>query len=161
MSGAGKSAIVGALAAQGRRAVDLDTPTYSEWTGVPDGDPAAGSAVAPGRDWVWSEDRVGGLLAAPDAGELFASGCAANMGRFLQCFAVVVLLSAPVDVLLARLAARPPGEYGSAPAERERVVALVESVEPRLRQMADHELDTSGRVEDTVAALLALVDSRA
>jgi hypothetical protein len=145
MSGTGKSAIVAELGSRGFRAVDLDGPAYSEWVDASEDDPAPGSPVAPGRDWVWREREVGELLADGDGEELFVSGCAANMGRFLPRFAHVILLSAPVEVLLARLRMRSDGDYGAAPAE------------PLLRRAADHELDTSGSVTDAADAVLALV----
>jgi shikimate kinase len=157
MSGTGKSAIVAALGALGRRAVDLDSPAYSHWVEV-EHDDAPGTPVEPGRDWVWREDAVRELLQAEPGGELFASGCAANMEALVPSFDLVVLLSAPTDELIARLAQRAPGAYGSERAERERVVALIASVEPHLRRVASHELDTSGSVEDSVAALLELVE---
>jgi hypothetical protein len=115
----------------------------------------AGLPVEPERDWVWREDRVAELLAR-DGDLLFVSGCAANMGRFLPCFDDVVLLRAPVDVIVSRLAARAPGEYGSRPDQAERVVALVDTVEPLLRRVADHEVDSSGALEDTLAAVLEI-----
>jgi shikimate kinase len=150
VSGTGKSALVSALAAGGRRAVDLDQPAFSEWV------EAAGDTVEPGRDWVWREDRVAELL-DEDAGELIVSGCAPNMGRLVPRFDLVVLLTAPRDVLAARLAARPAGSYGSRPQDAARAVALVETVEPLLRRIAHHELDTDRPVADSVAALRELI----
>jgi broad-specificity NMP kinase len=158
MSGTGKSALVLELNARGHRAVDLDGPGYSEWMEVRDPTGTAGSTVEPGRDWVWREDRVAELLAREDRDPLFVSGCAANMARFLPCFDHIVLLRAPVDVILSRLAARAPGEYGSRPDQAERVVVLVDTVEPLLRRIADHEVDSSGALEDTVAAVLEIAD---
>ena len=150
VSGTGKSALIAALATRGRRAVDLDQPAFSEWV------PASGDTVELGRDWVWREDRVAALLDA-EAGELFASGCAPNMGRLVRRFDTVVLLSAPRDVLAARLAARPAGAYGSRPQDAARALALVDTVEPLLRRIAHHELDTDRPVDDSIAALLALI----
>ncbi len=150
VSGTGKSALVAALAASGRRAVDLDQPAFSEWV------EAAGDTVEPGRDWVWREQRVAELLDG-DARELFASGCAPNMGRLARRFDLVVLLTAPRHVLAARLADRPAGSYGSRPEDAARAVALVDTVEPLLRRIAHHELDTDRPVADSVAALVALI----
>jgi shikimate kinase len=156
LSGTGKSALVSELQARGQHAVDLDCAAYSEWVEVRDPAASAGSPVEPGRDWVWREDRVRGLLAAEREAALFVSGCAPNMGPFLPCFDHVVLLSAPAAVIAARLAARPAGEYGSRPEEIVRVLALIETVEPLLRRAADHEIDTSGSPQDAVAALLEI-----
>lgn len=158
MPGTGKSSLVRALRASGGRAVDLDAPAWSEWVDTPDAAP--GETVEPGRDWVWREQRVRELLTAAPGGDLFVGGCAPNMGGLLPHLDDVVLLTAPVEVLTARLAARAPGEYGSRPEEAERVLVLVETIEPLLRGIADRELDTSGPVDETLAALLALLGPR-
>jgi len=160
VSGTGKSAIVAELLARGHHAVDLDCPAYSHWVAASAVPAAAGTPVEPGRDWVWREDRVRELLAPENGPPSFVSGCAANMGAFLPCFDDVVLLSAPPPVIAARLAARPRGAYGQRPAEAARVLALIEAVEPLLRRRADHELDTSGSVEQAVAAVLAIAGAR-
>jgi broad-specificity NMP kinase len=153
MSGTGKSAVIAELAARGRRAVDLDSDRYSEWAAP---DPAApGSPVEPDRDWVWREDRVRELLDREEADTLFVSGCSANMGSFLPRFDHVVLLTAPSDVIAARLQARTNG-YGKQPGEAARVLELVREVEPILRRVADTEIDTSGFLDDVVDAVLEL-----
>lgn len=156
LSGTGKSALVSELQARGNRAVDLDGAEYSQWVDVSDGTTAAGSPVEPDRDWVWREDAVRRLLAVEHGGALFVSGCAANMGGLLPCFDDVVLLSAPADVIAARLARRTRGEYGSRPDERARVLTQIETVEPLLRRAANHELDTSGSVQQAVTAVLEI-----
>lgn len=157
MSGTGKSALIAELASRGHRAVDLDCDEYSEWVDVePGGDGLPGSAVRPDRDWLWREDLVCDLLARDEGEVLFVSGCAANMGVLLPRFDDVVLLHAPADVIVQRLAARTGDEYGARPGEVSRVLGLVQTVEPLLRRAATHELDTSGCVEDVVAAVLKL-----
>ena len=156
LSGTGKSAIVSELQARGHRAVDLDCAEYSHWVDAGEVTTAAGSPVEPDRDWVWREDAVRDLLAAESDEALFVSGCAPNMGLFLPCFDDVVLLSAPAAVMAARLTGRPRSEYGSGPGERARVLALIDTVEPLLRRAADHEIDTSGSVEEAVAKILEI-----
>lgn len=157
MSGTGKSTLISELAARGYKAVDADRDEYSEWveTAADDGD-ELGSTVEVGRDWVWREDRVQELLSAEDADVLFVSGCAANMGQFLPQFDHVVLLSAPAEVILARLATRTNNAYGKHPDEAARVLGLVETVEPLLRRVADTEIDTNAPLEAVVAILLRL-----
>ena len=61
--------------------------------------------------------RVAELLKR-DAGELFVSGCAWNMGRLARRFDVVVLLAAPRHVLAARLAGRPAAPAAAGPRTR-------------------------------------------
>jgi shikimate kinase len=151
MSGTGKSAVIAELAARGHRAVDLDCEEYSEWVDVSD-DEAPGTPVEPGRDWIWREDRVRELL---DGAEpvVFAGGCAANMGGFLERFDEVVLLHAPEAVVVSRLRTRPPGAHGSGPGEIERVLALTRTVEPLLARAATLELDTSAPLADVADAV--------
>lgn len=57
-------------------------------------------------DWVWREDLVQHLLADDHGDLLFASGCATNQAKFHQQFDEIVLLSAPAEVLIARLQSR-------------------------------------------------------
>jgi shikimate kinase len=155
MSGTGKSAVVAELVMRGYEAYDLDTPEWSEWI---DTDPADGLTPTKGKDWVWRLDRVRAVLSRPDAGTLFISGCAENMGRLFPMIDTVILLSAPVDTIMRRLAARSPGGYGHVVEERRKVAALVETIEPLLRQSADHEIDGRRSVTDTVDEILRLVD---
>lgn len=152
MSGTGKSAVIRELAARGHDARDFDTPEWSEWV---DADPADTLTPAEGKDWVWREDRVRALLAAPRDRPLFVSGTSETMGRFLPLIDVVILLSAPVETLLQRLAARSDG-YGRTEEERCKVAELVAMIEPLLRQSADHEIDTRRPVAATVDEILRL-----
>ena len=71
----------------------------------------------------------------------------------------IVLLSAPADVIVERLASRTNNSYGKQPGEVARVVGLIDTVEPLLRRAADHEIDTSVPVEEVVATVLRLVES--
>ncbi len=160
MSGVGKSTLTRQLAGRGYKAVDLDSPEWSEWVSVNfEGDPALPESPAGhGRDWVWREDRVQRLLDNEDARVLIVSGCAENMRRFLPRFDHVLLLATPDAVLVERLAARPSGSYGSRPEERERVLGLVRTVEPRLRRVASHVLDTGCPIDVTLAEIVRLCD---
>jgi hypothetical protein len=53
-----------------------------------------------------------------------------------------------------RLSARSSGGYGSAAEERLRVAVLITTIEPLLRQSADHEIDTSESAHATVDEIL-------
>jgi dephospho-CoA kinase len=157
MSGVGKSSVTRELAARGYKAVDADEGVWSEWAAVthPSGIPGD-SPVKPDQDWVWREDRIRTLLATEDADVLFVSGCAANMGQFLPQFDHIILLSAPAEVIVARLATRTTNDYGKHPAEVARVLALIGAIEPLLRAAADHEINTSAPMDQVVATVLAL-----
>ncbi len=154
MSGTGKTAVIRELAARGYRAHDLDTPEWSAWV---DADPSDDLTPGRGKDWVWREDRVRALLSAPGEGLLFIGGCAENMGRLLPLIDVVILLSAPVDTLMERLAARASDGYGHTAAERAKVANLVAAVEPLLRESSDHEIDTRRPVHVAVDDIVRLV----
>jgi shikimate kinase len=156
MSGTGKSAVVVELMRRGYRAVDLDTPEWSHWI-----DAAPGDDLTPGdgKDWVWQEDRVRELLLRSDGDDLFVSGCAENMGKLFDVIDTIVLLSAPLDTLMDRLAARTAEGYGHTADERRKVAELVATVEPLLRRSAHHEIDTARPVGDTVEHILALAKS--
>ncbi len=56
------------------------------------------------REQLWREDRIDALLDQHDDGVLFIAGCVSNQGNFYPRFDAVVLLSAPADVILERVA---------------------------------------------------------
>jgi shikimate kinase len=159
ISGTGKSTAIVELAARGYKAVDADSDELSEWAEVADDSNVPGTPVEPNRDWVWREDRIQALLSTEDADILFVSGCAANMGQFLPQFDHVVLLSAPADVIVERLRTRTNNPYGKHPDEVARVLDLMETVEPLLRRVAGHEINTAACLDDVVADVLRLAQS--
>jgi dephospho-CoA kinase len=156
MSGTGKSSVIAELATRGYKSIDADSPEYSEWVEVSGDTSALGSPEWGARDWMWREDRIQDLLSTEDADLLFVSGCAANMGTFLSQFDHVVLLSAPAEVIVERLTTRTTNTYGKRPEEVACTLELMEAIEPRLRRVADHEIDASSPLDDVVAALLRI-----
>jgi dephospho-CoA kinase len=152
MSGTGKSAVIEELRARGVAAHDLDTPEWSEWVTT---DPSDTLTPMEGQDWRWREDRVRNLLSGHRDGRLFISGTAENMSRLFPLIDSIVLLSAPPSVILERLKARPAG-YGHSEAERRKVLDLISTIEPLLRQAADLEIDTRKSVKATVDEILRL-----
>jgi dephospho-CoA kinase len=143
MSGTGKSTALRALAARGHLTVDTDTDRWSRWATLPDGS----------RDWIWREEAIAELLAGHDTGHLFVAGCRSNQGRFYPQLDQVVLLSAPVEVLLARIAARTDNPYGKRPEERAAILENLAVVEPLLRATATAEIDTTAPIETVVQRL--------
>jgi dephospho-CoA kinase len=144
MSGTGKSSVVRELAARGFKAVDTDDG-WSE--PLPDG------------RQMWREDAIQALLATEDADVLFVAGCEENQAQFHAQFDQIVLLSAPLETLLERLATRSSNTYGKAPGELNRVLNDIETVEPRLRRVADHEVRTTIPLNDVVTTVLRLLDA--
>jgi dephospho-CoA kinase len=145
MSGTGKSSVVRALVASGYKAVDTDDGWCEP---LPDGRQQ------------WREDAIAALLASEDTDVLFLAGCEENQVRFHPEFDRIILLSAPPDVLLDRLAARTSNSFGKAPGELGRILDDLAAIEPLLRRAADHEVCTTMPLRDVVAAVLRLVDER-
>jgi thymidylate kinase len=93
-------------------------------------------------------------------GFLFVSGTVSNQARFYPRFDAVVLLTAPPEVLLARVAARDTNDYGKADSERAEIIRYTATVEPLLRAGATAVIDTCAPV-DAVADELELIVSPA
>ena len=150
MSGTGKSSALRALAARGHRTVDTDTDEWSRWTTLPDGS----------RDWIWREDAIAALLSGhgPGDGHLFVAGCKSNQGDFYPRFDHIVLLSAPADVILARVAARTTNPYGKTSEERAEILDNLAVVEPLLRATCTAEVDASSPPEVVAGRLGEIAD---
>ena len=153
MSATGKTTVTRELLARGHRAVDLDDEAWSQWVDA-SGNP---TGAKPGKDWAWRADRVRRLLDEETTKPFFASGCAPNMGEFVDRFDEVVLLTAPAAVIRNRLAMRTPGSYGTRPEEVDAVLANLEAVEPLLRRIATREIDTHAALDRVVNEILATV----
>jgi shikimate kinase len=138
MSGTGKSTALAELARRGHRVVDTD---YDGWT-----DEA-------GRERVWREDRIRALLDDHDDRALFIGGCVPNQGKFYPRFDAIVLLSAPLEVVLERVAGRDTNDYGKTDDERDLIAQDLATVEPLLRAGATAEIDTRAPLGEVVDAL--------
>ncbi len=151
MSGVGKSTVLAELARRGHRVVDTDEPGW-----------IVGVVLAPGTEPepVWREDRLAALLDAHGDGTLFVGGCVADQRRWYARFDAVVLLSAPLEVVLERVATRVSNPFGRTPAERARIARDVVEVEPLLRAGAGLEIDTARlgvpEVADRIEAVAAV-----
>ena len=152
MSGTGKSSALAELDRRGYRVVDTDDPVWSDWV--------ASTKEVGGGEWLWLEDRMTELLRLDDRRTLFVQGCVRNQVKFYDQFDAIVLLSAPVEVILNRIASRRTNDYGKAPAERELILHHVATVEPRLRAGCTHELDASRPLDEVVADLIAISEGR-
>ena len=125
------------LAARGFPTVDTD---YDDWT-LPDG--------------LWDGERMDDLLA--HTATVVVSGTVENQGRFYDRFEHIVLLSAPVDLLIERVATRRNNAYGSQPAEQADIRRYAAEVEPLLRKGSTVELDGRtgiSELADTVETLI-------
>jgi shikimate kinase len=147
MSGTGKSEVLAELARRGFPVVETDVGGWSEWI------PPKGGVEG---EWLWREDRIAELLAEEHERTLYVSGTVRNQGKFYDRFDAVVLLSAPAEVILERIANRDTNPYGKKPKERELIVSQLEWVEPMLRATCTHEIDASRPLADVVAELIAI-----
>jgi dephospho-CoA kinase len=144
MSGAGKSTALAELRRRGYCTVDTDEEGWSEWSDEDGG-------------YVWREERIAELLTGDgDGPTLYVSGTVSNQGRFYPLFHAVVLLSAPADVLMSRIAARTTNPYGKVAAERALVARDLAEAEPRLRATCTHEVDATLPVDRVVSRLIEI-----
>lgn len=74
-------------------------------------------------------------------------------------FDAVVLLSAPLEVILERIASRKTNDYGKTVEQREEIIQNVASVEPLLRAGATVEIDTRKPLDDVVTELELMANS--
>jgi dephospho-CoA kinase len=138
MSGTGKSTVLAELGRRGHRVVDTDAGGWIDETGP---------------EPLWREERIAALLDEHVGGPLFLAGTVANQGAFYPRFDAVVLLSAPAEVVLERLATRATNDFGKSDEEREMILDDLSWVEPLLRAGATAEIDTRRPLEDVVAEL--------
>jgi len=136
MSGTGKSSALAELDRRGYRTVDTDAPGWREYR-----EHVGFSDELHRGEWLWVEERIIALLDADD-------------GR--SRFDAVVLLSAPADVILARVARRTTNDYGKTPLERAMILDDLANIEPLLRAGCTHELDASRPLDAVVADLIAI-----
>jgi shikimate kinase len=143
MSGSGKSSALEQLRQLGFRTVDTDEGDWTQWSEDEGG-------------YVWREELIAELLAEEGGPSLYVSGTVSNQGRFYDRFDVVVLLSAPANVLLSRIETRTTNPYGKTVEQRELVLRHLAEVEPLLRRSCTHEIDATQPLADVVAHLARL-----
>lgn len=150
MSGTGKSTVLGELARLGYRVVDTDYGDWMEDVPAPDGI---------GTELQWREDRITELIAEHEVSgvPLFISGTSRNQGKFYLRFDQVILFSAPLAVMLERIATRETNPFGKTHDERERIIKDTVEVEPLLRPSATMEIDTRQPLTETVSQLRDLM----
>lgn len=151
MSGTGKSSALAELARRGYRVVDTDDPGWREYR--KHAEPVDELHLG---EYLWVEERIAAVLDSDDGRSLFVAGGARNQAKFYDRFDAVVLLSAPADVILDRVAQRMTNNYGKSSLERGMLLADLAEVEPLLRAECTHELDASRPLDEVVADLIAI-----
>lgn len=143
MSGVGKSSVLNELARRGYPTVDTDD---GDWIEVVDG------------ERLWREPLIEELLGRPREAPLFVQGTVINQGHFYDRFDAIVLLTAPVDVLLRRIAARTNNPFGKSAQERAQILTDIAEAEPLLRQAATHEVGTDRPLSEVVDIVASIVE---
>jgi shikimate kinase len=151
MSGTGKSSALAELGRRGFRVIDTDDPGWREYRAY-----VESSDELHRGEWLWVEEKMTGLLNSDDGRSLFVQGCVRNQSNFHDRFDAVVLLSAPADVILDRIAHRTTNSYGKTPVEQAMILADLATVEPLLRESCTHELDAARPLDQVVADLIAI-----
>jgi hypothetical protein len=151
MSGTGKSAALAELGRRGYRVVDTDDPGWREYR-----ENVESSDELHRGEWLWVDERMTTLLDSDDGRSLFVAGCSANQSKFYERFDAVVLLSAPADVILDRIARRTTNNYGKSRLEQAMILDDLANVEPLLRASCTHELDAGRPLDAVIADLIAL-----
>ncbi len=146
MSATGKSTVLAELARAGHAVVDTDEGGWIVDVALADGS----------TEPMWDERRITALLDGHERGLLFLAGCVANQGRFSSRFHAVVLLTAPEQVLLERLATRTSNDFGKRDIERSTILGDLRTVEPLLRASATAEIDTRAPLAEVASRLLAV-----
>jgi dephospho-CoA kinase len=141
MSGTGKSTVIAALVALGIKAVDTD---YGWCETATDG------------EWIWNEVKIQELLSLEDAELLFIAGCASNQSKFYEQFDLVILLSAPAELMAARIGKRTENEFGKSAEEMSKIMNDLERVEPLLRSGAGAEVRTDRKLDEVIAEVIRL-----
>jgi dephospho-CoA kinase len=143
MSGVGKSTVAERLSELGFKVVETDEGGYS--------------VVDDHGEQHWDIDSVHGLLVTEDADVLFVVGSDDAQVLFYPDFDHIVLLSAPREVMVERLASRTNNPFGKSPEELAKILADLETFEPRMRRDATHEIDTSKPLDRVIDEILGLV----
>ncbi len=147
LSGVGKSSVLKQLEKEGYRVVDTD---YGYTTKVTrDGM----------EETIWDAGKISELLDTHKNHPLFISGCYSNQGEFYHHFDHVVLLTAELDVMLARIEGRVNNDFGKNPNERFKIIQDHKNVLPLLEKKATTLIDTTNiSISEVGGRLKALLE---
>lgn len=101
--------------------------------------------TADGPEPVWNIDLINALIDHHRTGWLFIGGCVASQGVVYDRVDAIVLLSAPVDVILDRVADQ-ANPFGSKPQDHRKTANDLAAFEPLLRARAGREIVTTAPV---------------
>jgi dephospho-CoA kinase len=144
MSGVGKSALTLELRRRGHAAYDADDDGFTQ--------------PRPDGAWGWRVDPIRELLDGHDGELVFFAGCSEEQMQIR--FDFTVLLTAPRAVMLERLQSRTSNSFGKTPDELDLVLAALQDVEPRLRNVADLIVETNAPVAEVADLVLQSLPDR-
>ncbi len=136
--------MIEALRCRGFTAVDTD---YDDWCEL--------STTNGESEWILREDRLHELLALPLNAPLFVSGCCSNQTKFYPLFDYKILFSAPLEVMLSRVAQRTSNPYGKSEKERAEICWNFEHIQPLLKKSVDLEIDSAAMSVSQISDMLA------
>ena len=149
MSGTGKTSVIEALHSRGFTAIDTD---YDDWCVL--------STLNGESEWLLREDRLHELLSQPLNSPLFISGCRSNQGKFYKFFDHKILFSAPLEIILERVACRTSNPYGKNEKERAEICWNFEHIQPLLKKSVDLEINSAEKSVDEIAEFLTELASK-
>ena len=141
MSATGKSTLVAALRSAGLLAFDAD----DGWV-----------QVRSDGTQLWKIDAIRDLLTTHADEIVVFAGCEENMGEVTHHFDDIILLTVPRDVLIHRLATRSTNDFGKSEQQRTQILTDLDDVEPRLRTIATHVIDTDRPLREVVNEVLQI-----
>ncbi|HEX7368380.1 MAG TPA: hypothetical protein VF261_01860 [Candidatus Saccharimonadales bacterium] len=163
MSGAGKSAVGGALRDRGLSVLDVD---YSDATGWVDAKTLRPAKYTHGDGYehlrellyFWKSEILVPLLRRGAASPLpnFFDGYAQNIQSFYPYFHKMFLLTADKRSIEHRLLTRTNGDWGKDPAELRQSVEDLESYQDQLRGAGAIVIDSAQPLEQIVSEILEL-----
>ncbi len=146
MSGVGKSTILEHLRSEDAICIDLD---YDNWMMF---DPAC-------QDYLLDITRITQLIQTDAHKHLFFAGTAVNQKEIYAQLDWVITLTAPLEVMRARLLARTTNPFGKKEEEWQKIIADKERFEPLIIQSSHLTIATDQPLEQTLQKIRRLINS--
>jgi len=140
MSGVGKTAVIEELRSRGHTCIDMDEPGWSYMD-------------CDGHQH-WEVQRLAKALSDESESTVFVSGCAEEQAVMYGRFRVIILLSAPKEIMMSRIQSRTGNASGQSPEEMAKIMSNLESVEPLLRARCTHEIQTTMPVSEVADRII-------
>lgn len=144
LSGVGKSSALSEMTNRGYHAIDLDD----------------GYMMQQSQERLIDAEKILDLIENHQGNHLILAGTESNQGEFYVHFDAVVLLTAELETVLARIKNRTNNSYGKTETERNKIIDEHATVLPLLKKRADLIIDTTSlSIEEVCDALEALLTS--